>query len=291
MHRSVLYLALVACAAFALVWPIYAVAASASPPATTPVYLALGDSYAAGVGATDFIAPRSTRLDYVAHFGNFLRGAAHSRIRQTIKLAVPGEDTSSFFTSGQWQSARDAIADPITDIGVVTLTLGGNNLLSLLDKGQPCDPRQAGPGGPSTECLLAVRAALQAFPAQYVPVLRALQASLAAEKAEPSQLIVTTYPNPFSGTSNTAYAKAVDAALLGHDLAINCEVLGIPSNVGLNDLIACLGQQNGATIADIYPAFEGKGPALTHINELDIHPNNAGYAQIATVVRQTFRGR
>jgi lysophospholipase L1-like esterase len=263
--------------------------AQASPAASvpTPTYLALGDSYAAGYGTTDWTPPRSTRLGYVAHFAGFVRGAAHGGIDTTVNLAVPGESTATFFApGGQWAAAQAAIADPTMDVQVVTLTLGGNDLLYLLAPGQPCDPRA---GDPSPACMLAVQTALQAFPTSYARVLTELTAALAAEDPAPERIIVTTYPNPFSGTPNAPFAQAVDLVLHGQDGAIDCAALADPRNTGLDDVLACVGRQFGATVADTYPAFEGKGSALTHIDDLDIHPTNAGYAQIATVVRAAWR--
>jgi lysophospholipase L1-like esterase len=267
-----------------LVSPVAGAQATPTAPGPTPVYLALGDSYAAGVGASDFVPPRSTRLGYVSRFAEFLRGAAHGGLRTTVNLTVPGETTASYLApGGQGAAAQAAIADPTTDVRVVTLTLGGNDLLSVLGPGQPCEAGVADPQSPA--CQAAVRAALAAFPARYSDALARLYGALAAEDAAPEQVIVTTYPNPFSGTPDLAFAAAVDTALLGKDLTIDCGALTDPLNAGLNDLVACIGRQFGATIADVYPAFEGKGPALTHIKDLDVHPTNAGYAQIATVVR------
>jgi len=54
-----------------------------------------------------------------------------------------------------------------------------------------------------------------------------------------------------------------------------------PANIGLNDLITCIGESFGVTVVDIYPLFEGKATTLTHILEGDIHPNDIGYAVIA----------
>jgi hypothetical protein len=51
----------------------------------------------------------------------------------------------------------------------VTLTLGGNDLLSVLGKGQPCEAGVADPQSPA--CQAAVQDALAAFPATYRGVL------------------------------------------------------------------------------------------------------------------------
>src|SRR5688572_23402245 len=86
-----------ALALIVLVSPVAVAQATPAPPGPTPVYLALGDSYAAGVGASDFVPPRSTRLGYVSRFAEFLRGAAHGGLLTTVNLTVPGETTTTFF--------------------------------------------------------------------------------------------------------------------------------------------------------------------------------------------------
>ena len=104
---------------------------------------------------------------------------------------------------------------------------------------------------------------------------------------------MTAY-NPFSGTGNLVYEQAVDHALLGQDVTLDCSAVADPDrteDIGLNDAIACIGAQTGATVVDIYPVFQGKGPTLTHIlQDFDIHPTNAGYAQIAGMVQKTWCG-
>ena len=230
MPRNVLRTVAEGALVLALISPVVPVAvAQATPtaPGPPPVYLALGNSYAAGVGASDFVPPRSTRLGYVPRFAEFLRGAAHGGVRTTVNLTVPGETTASFLApGGQWAAAQAAIADPTTDVRVVTLTLGGNDLLYLLGPGQPCEAGVADPQSPA--CRAAIQAALAAFPESYAPVLATLFGALAAEDAAPEQVIVTTYPNPFSGTPDLAFAAAVDTALLGKDLTIDCSALAEP---------------------------------------------------------------
>ncbi len=105
-----------------------------------------------------------------------------------------------------------------------------------------------------------------------------LSAELAADPGD-QVLVVMTYYNHLSGTGSPY--EATDAAvLLGLDGGIDCNA---PQREwGLNDIIACVGTRYGATVADVYPAFVGKGPTLTHVREGgDFHPTNAGYAIIA----------
>src|SRR5205085_6689994 len=82
-------------------------AAQAAPPSPI-LYLALGDSLAVGVGATD---PR--RLGYVPHLFDFFHGASHGSAGLLTNLAVGGA-SSRFITDGQLAAAVAAIGDPPT---------------------------------------------------------------------------------------------------------------------------------------------------------------------------------
>ena len=253
----------------------FMVALPAAPAAATPedgVYLALGDSLAQGSGATD-----PTRTAYVPHLYGFFRGQSHGGVTTLTNLAVGGETSSSFITGGQLQAALNTIAT--TDVRVVTFDIGGNDLLGLMTG--PCqDPTDPG-------CIPAVQVAMAAFAQNYAYSIAALHGALSQEPGNPP-LMVMTYYNPWSGTGSP-YEDVVNMVLLGSDGALNC---ANPAGWGMNDLIACLGTQYGADIvADIYPRFIGKGPALTHIAEGDIHANNAGYAQIASVFREAYLNR
>ncbi len=71
-------------------------------------------------------------------------------------------------------------------------------------------------------------------------------------------------------------------ALLGSDRTVDCAAAAVdPANAGLNDLIACIGRQYGATVVDVYPLFAGRGLTLTHVAAGDIHPTDAGHLVIA----------
>ena len=83
----------------------------------------------------------------------------------------------------------------------------------------------------------------------------------------------------------------MDAALLGSDGAVDCGAnLRDPVKVGLNDIIVCVGGLMGAEIVDVYPLFNDAAPALTHIAEGDIHPNDDGHQTIADAVIAAYDG-
>ncbi len=282
MNRTPFVLALAAFLALAIGLPA-APAAAGAPDST--VYLALGDSLAWGYGATD---PLETA--YVPHFYRFLQGDSHSRARELVNLAVGGENSTSFITgvlppnpprTPQLDQALAVIADPDTDVSVVTLDIGGNDLLELLRPGAPCSTYP-----PTNECLLAGQAAIVQFSQNYGYILTVLNKALAADPGEET-LMVMTYYNPWSGTGS-AYEGVVAMLMLGTDGRIDC---ASQAGWGMNDIIACVGTMFGATVVDVYPRFEGKGLELTHIAEGDIHANDSGYAQIAIEFRAAYLNR
>jgi lysophospholipase L1-like esterase len=249
------------------------VSADQPPP---DYYLALGDSVAAGQGAS-----RPDRLGYVGLFRRSFQ-ANHQGKEHFANLAVPGESSVTFL-GGQMARALATINDPNTNIEVVTLTLGANDLLPPIITA-PCtsDPEDVA-------CQLAVTTALTTFAGSYLAILAQLDIALAQDLGE-GRILVTTYYNPFDGTGDPREAP-VDAALLGNDGAVDCAAnLRDPVKVGLNDIIVCVGELTGAEIVDVYPLFKDAAPVLTHIEENDIHPNNGGYRAIADAVIATYKG-
>jgi lysophospholipase L1-like esterase len=232
------------------------------------VYLALGDSVAAGIGAT---AP--DQQGYVARVFDALRTNGGG-ITALSNLAIPGEDTSSFINGGQLDRAVAAIADPQSNVQVVSLSMGANDFLRLL-AGGPC---VADPTGPACQELVA--RSMATFAQNYPIILQRLTDALAT-RGNGGMLFVHTYYNPFSGTG-TAFEGPVDLALQGSDGTIDCDAANEdPSAWGVNDYITCLGAMYGANVVDVQPLFAGRGPALTLIGRSDAHPNNTGHAVIA----------
>jgi acyl-CoA thioesterase I len=224
-------------------------------------YLALGDSLAVGVGAT-----RPGELGYVG------RIAATLAPPSAAKLGVSGETSESLLVGGQLASALEAIQAADPPVSLVTLDIGGNDLLRLLWT-EPCASAPATDG-----CRQLVVATLAAFEANYREALSALVAALDARGGQ-ARLAVMTYFNPFSGTDAT-HEAAAELALLGADAAIDCERAGAAYR-GMNDVIACVGDELGATVVDVHPRFAGLGLELTHIGSDDIHANDLGYEVIA----------
>lgn len=246
------------------------------------VYVALGDSLAVGTGARN-----GARQGYVARVSRFAsfggdddddddeRGAL-------ANLAVGGETSGTFLSDGQLAAALAAIEDPDSDTQLVTLVIDGDDLLPLLRQA-PCATDPAG-----AACQGIVGARLIGFAGNLPTILGCLQAALAADPGD-ERLLVMTYYNPFSGTGSP-FEAPVDGVLLGADGVIDCAATVVdPRNSGLNDIISCIGGAAGATVVDVYPAFEGRGAELTHIAAGDVHPNNRGHRVIAAQHRRVLR--
>jgi len=225
------------------------------------LYLALGDSLAVGEGATN-----PDRLGYVGRLDRLLQLGL-------TNLAVSGETSSTFISDGQLKAALKTINNPGKDVQLMTLDIGGDDLFNLIMPGGPCEEPS------NSACTPAFTNALTTFANNYTAILDALTTAL-GDDSDDKRILVMTYYNPFSGTGGV-YEAPVDQALLGTDGTIDCDANTDPANIGLNDLIACIGESFGVTVVNIYPLFEGKALALTHIAQGDIHPNNAGYAVIA----------
>lgn len=240
---------------------------SPSPEATGTI-LALGDSLAVGAGAT-----RADETGYVARLYQALsRPGAAPHVTALRNLAVSGETSTSMIRDGQLGEAIDAIAAADPRVALVTLDIGGNDLLRLLGT----DACAADPLG--ADCLQLLALTLVDFEANYHQILDELTTAL-DEHAPTARLAVMTYFNPFSGT-DASHEAAAELALLGADGRLDCEA-DDPNARGMNDIIACVGEELGAIPIDIQPAFAGLGLELTHIASEDIHANDRGYEVIA----------
>ncbi|MEZ4520157.1 MAG: SGNH/GDSL hydrolase family protein [Thermomicrobiales bacterium] len=104
--------------------------AVAQPVQSATVYIALGDSIAAGIGSS---LPRER--SYPALIGDLIARQLERPVR-VENLATPGESASSFPSSNQMRDLRllvDEVQTAQQDIETVTVSLGGNELLEIQD--------------------------------------------------------------------------------------------------------------------------------------------------------------
>lgn len=224
----------------ALSWP--AVQAPRADAATDQEYIALGDSIAAGL-ITSLPSERGFPALVTAQLQKL---AAPGRV-QLADLAVPGETAETFVTSGQLDALKNEIASVKargTDLKLVTITLGGNDLLNLANVGTA--DRQAG---------------LDRFKTEYPAAINDVRLALGGLKPV---IVVTTYYD-LSGS---------DPAQQGSDAWWVTQ---------FNDVIRSSAQTDGLQVVDLGRDFRG------HITDwtwypADVHPNNAGHAEIARLV-------
>jgi lysophospholipase L1-like esterase len=232
--------------------------ASASAAPSGKLYVAMGDS-----------VTRCCSLSGRQYPERFFRVLEQRGRADTLENIGVGGETSSSIRGAQLSRARTLIADPRTDTTVLTLDIGGNDLL-----------HSSGCSASAPDFSLAMcQPTLRAFTANYTALLDSLVTALAADPG-PERLIVVGYYNPSSGRAGADAAAANTASvLLGADGRVDCAGQG--AALGLNDIVACVGAQRGAPFADLYPAFLGKGDEWFADA---VHPNDAGHGAIVDML-------
>jgi len=213
-------------------------------------YLALGDSIAFGVGASP---PQDS--GYPAVFYRQYLAKAMPEFTSYKNLAIPLETTTSFISRPQVKSQLElALAELVAGqktgprVSLVSLTIGGNDVLAARTKSQ-----------------VEKETVLKNFDTNFQKILAAFAPYT---RDGPTQLIVTTYYNPF-GTG--------EAGLSSDDTVWMQR---------FNDLIKQRAAEFKAKVADFYPPILGQEKTLTWISGGDIHPNTAGHAALAAALWQ-----
>ena len=243
--------------------------ASAAPlPAS--LYLALGDSVAAGVGAD----PPSVNgyvpvlYDELAAARSCGQGEALGCRLDLLNIAVPGATTSTLI-AGQLPEAvgllheRNGNAIPVDDVDLVTLDIGGNDVFG------PIIAACTDPQSPT--CVATILARLQAVDANYEVILSALRAAAGPD----TTIAVMTYYNPLPACRLSALAPLAQLVLEG----------GGPVPAGLNDIIRARAAAHDAVAAETGP-LSGPGDLVGGTDCL--HPNNSGHAKIAGAFSQAI---
>lgn len=268
-----------------------AVAASPPPPVPIrPVYLALGDSMAAGQNSQapeDIDAYWRTvdawrRNGYVTPFAKYLQHEldclpATARaddqcgrldVINLARSAVPASEegpgkpgvTAQAVIDEQLEPAEDLIAlrngddDPRNDVEVITLTVGGNEIFDAFRTGD----------------FALIMGAISTFAVDYNEILARLRAS-----AGPDVPILTmTYFNPLRYCDTGLPPEQVEPVALGADFVLEQAPIA-PGVSGFNGLIEATSAAYGAIPADTYGQL-GEGDFFDCK-----HPNPDGYEDVA----------
>ena len=241
-----------------------------------PVMIALGDSWAAGAGAT-------TGNDYVSRLHAALReryGCLPARAEQAadkckrlqlVDLAVGGATTPSLI-AGQLPRALAVLEDrnrdrnPRNDVEVITLHIGGNDVVSPV--------LAACLGGLSGACVATIQTELGAYRADLETLLSALRTAAGPDTA----IVLGTYDNPIGSCSLGSIPGAVQ---LG---ALTLEGGG-PIPAGLHDVMREVATAHGVQVASVY----GQLVPADWVGGADcLHPRDSGYAKVVTAFLQTL---
>ena len=251
-----------------------ALAIALAPPAPSahaqeaPAYVALGDSLAFGVGASN---PSTT--GYVALVHNALSNS--ERFGPTgldlLNLGVAGARSADLVApGGQLDSALDEIrvrqedASPIAnEVEVISVDVGGNDLLGLVAPGSPClESASVEP------CRAAFGEVLSSIDRNLTEIVTRLR-----EAAPEAIIVVVDLYNPYSGTGDLREPIA---------------------EVGVGQVNGVIGAATAdpdlrITTASIFQLFTGRGTQWVAPD--GIHPNDNGHKVIAEAVIAAIANR
>ena len=207
------------------------------------IYLALGDSIAAGSGASE-----PDINSYVALVTEALR--SHFGEELELRSLAEGGHTTEDLIEEQLPAALESLREG--NVRVVTVTISGNDLQQY-SLAPACVVDPSDPACPLEDGLLEVEQRLDR-------ILSDLRAA-----GPDTVIVIQAYPDLFSGT--------------GHELARPAEIaFGL-----LNGVIVAVAERQDVLLADPRRAFLGRSGDLGHILDPtpDFHPNDDGHRAIA----------
>lgn len=234
--------------------------------ADAPAYLALGDSLAFGVGAENPAAEGYVPLTYEALLED--ERWADSGLN-LINVSEPGATSSDLVEEdGQLNRALEDIAarrdSPEDDsVEIISLDIGGNDLLSLAEPDSPCFDDPAG-----TVCRTTINGVLGVLEENLTSALTRLR-----EAAPNAEIYVFDIYNPYSGTGEPLEIVAGIGVQL-----VNGVIAAVTSQPELN-----------TRLVSIYDLFEGRGAQWVASD--GIHPNNDGHRVLAEALTAYIQGR
>ena len=235
------------------------------PRPDAPLYIALGDSLSYGVSASDRFTTAFVPLVAASlPAGTGLLNLGHS-----------GDDSEEIVRHGHLDQAiaeitsRNGDSDPDNDVVLVTLEIGGNDLLDLFfDYVVPGTCPTLVESLQRPECIRILGDTLDNFAPNLELVMDRLR------EADPDlNIVLMTLYNPFSAKIEVFDPFGI-LSLEG--------MPDTPFPEGINDFVRAQAAASGAKLADVYPEFVGKGPEYISMDV--IHPNDTGYRVMADVV-------
>jgi lysophospholipase L1-like esterase len=256
--------------AFSFLTLTAACSSAAAPEPLTGVYIALGDSLSAGNGASVMDEDAFVPLVHEALGPNI----------ELLNLGVPGDTSEDLLNGGPLDEAIRQIEQRNSDsvagneVAVVTLEIGGNDLLNLFfDLVVPAICPNLSDSLNTPRCVNEFEKTLDTYEPNLERILDRLR------RADPDlPIFLMTLYNPFSGKTPTL-DELVELALEGAP--------DTPFPDGLQDIIRAKADEHDVFLVDVYPHFEVKG--AEYIANDIIHPNDTGYRVMADAVLDEMR--
>lgn len=229
-----------------------------APAAVGSVLLALGDSIAAGIGASH------VSNGCMAVFAHALRARVSGLA--LVNLAIPGESSASMLLpSGQLERAEEVIAAVARSgggVGPLALCIGGNDIMEA--------------------AVLGDEEALRQFEANVGVILGRLEAALRATGSSLAEIgcIATVY-NPFEPDAIDGGNHGAEA----HSMAPRRATRG-----GFNRVVRNAAAARGIRLIEVSGMFRGRCAELTWVRSGDIHPTDEGHALIAEAYLEACTG-
>ena len=255
-------------------------------------YVSLGDSIASGYGLEDDTL-------------SFTQQVAQDNGLELTNLAQDGETSASLLDKLQ----TDQVSEAVAQADIITITVGGNDLMNALYAYLTDAYNQRNPENPTTQedmknavmggDMGVLTFALEVGPgfsnseqatqalADFHTHLTQIVLNICAENPQ-VQLVVVEQYNPYSYllkelSKNPIFASSAQSL---------CAAFGA-GVADINNVIAAVAQQQECSVAKVYDAFETaqENPCNASVSvpvklNLDFHPNEYGHALIAQQVTE-----
>lgn len=253
-------------AAFLFLALLFASGPRGAQAAEAPAYLALGDSLAFGVGATN---PAAEGYVGLTHFELEQSPRYADSGIELVNLSEPGATSSDLLEpDGQLDRALEEITrraqeNPDAEVEIISLDVGGNDLLALAEEDSPCLRDTSGEA-----CLSALGEMLNRLQENVSFTLESLR-----EAAPDARIFLIDLYNPYSGTGDVQEIVA--------NVAVQ-QVNGVLSAAAADPAL-------DVEFVSIYELFVGRGPQW--IASDGIHPNDAGHRAISLALLAALNNR
>jgi lysophospholipase L1-like esterase len=250
---------------------------AAAGPTGTLQYVALGDSYAAGIGAPPYVSSSFSDRCLQSNKGYPALLDPKGRIDFLVNATCPGATTNDV------TAILDSPQNPLSrEIRLVTLTVGGNDLGFGPDLFETCSTP-----GQEPQCLIAISNAVK----QLTDLSINLSVLLGdvADAAPEALIVVTGYPYLFEPDPRNPIVTAFNAATAALNTTIEAAVNATRKDTGANIVYVDVTEQfEGHGIGTLDDPFIN-GPSADFPEAF--HPNPAGYRAYAKAISAAIRDR